>query len=123
LVALDGFIRHCPEEMLPQALLLKGRALLETAQTRDELVRASWPFLRVAIHMTENPLAAEGLLGAAEVMEALDRPDKAVELLEECLAHQAATQATKDCARKALERIRPGATPPGAMPPSAPPRA
>jgi hypothetical protein len=105
---LDRAIRDCPFASLPDLLLLKGRILLQQADTRQDMIRAGWPFMRVAIHMPDDPRAAEGLLGAAEVVERIGRTDQAVELLEECLAHMAATDETKKAARASLARIRPG---------------
>ena len=106
LVGLDGLIERCPEAMLPGALLLKGEVLLRTAQSREELIRAGWPFLRVAVHMPNDPRAAEGLFGAARALERLGRIDKAAELIAECLAHKKLTEETRKRAQAALERLQ-----------------
>jgi hypothetical protein len=107
---LDRAIRDCPAVTLPDLLLLKGKTLLQTASTKEDTLRAGWPFMRVAIHMPDDPRAAEGLLGAAQVVERVGRSDKAIELLEECLAHHALTDQTRKDARSALARLRPGGT-------------
>lgn len=105
LAALNRALTDCPTDALPDFLLLKGRVLLRAANSRAELIRASWPFLRVATHMAEDPRAAEGLLGAAKCLERLGRKDKATELLRECLAHRTISEATTKLAKAELERL------------------
>jgi hypothetical protein len=103
--ALNAVIRDCPESVLPSGLLLKGEALLAGASTPAELIRASWPFLRVAIHMPDDARAAEGLLGAARVLQRLGQPEKAVELLGECLDHRLVSGETRKRAEAALASL------------------
>jgi hypothetical protein len=105
LSGLDHAIEDCPNEQLPDFLLLKGRLLLNSAETREEIIRASWPFLRVAIHMPGDPRAAEGLLGAAAALERLGRPVKARQLLEECLAHPSVADEVRSEAEAAMKRL------------------
>jgi tetratricopeptide (TPR) repeat protein len=105
--SLERAIRWAPEEVLPNFLLLKGRTLLHTAKSEEEIIRASWPFMRVAIHMPEDPRAADGLYGAALALERIGRHDKATALLEECLGHKRLKESTGKSARAALERLRP----------------
>ncbi len=105
LSSLDHAIRDCPDEVLPSFLLLKGQTLLRTAATREEIIRASWPFLRVAIHFRNDSRAAKGLYGAALALERLGRPDKAVELLQECLGHKLLTPQTQSLAETARARL------------------
>ncbi|UCC32713.1 MAG: hypothetical protein JSU86_10600 [Phycisphaerales bacterium] len=112
LSSLDIAIRDCPDEILPSFLLLKGRTLLRTAATREELIRASWPSLRVAVHFRNDSRAAEGLHDAALALERLGRPDKARELLQECLGHKWLTPQTQSLAETARARLlAPGASP------------
>lgn len=105
MAALNRAMTHCPSDDLADLLLLKGRTLLREAKSREDLIRASWPFLRVVAHMPEDPRAAEGLLGAAKCVERLSRKDKATELLRECLAHRAISDATTKLAKAELERL------------------
>ncbi len=104
--AIDEAIRTCPKKILPKFLLFKGKALLGVASNRDDLIRASWPLFRVVVHMAGTVEAAEGLYQAAVVMEKLNRPNKAIAMLEECLEHPRADESTKENARAALERLR-----------------
>ncbi len=106
LQALDAFIQAAPAAMLPPALILKGEALLATAQSREELIRASWPFLRVVIHMPGDPAAPEALWGAARVLERMGLTDRAVEMLRECIAHPAIGVEIRKEAEVSLTRFR-----------------
>lgn len=106
LTAMDRAVRNCPRRLLPDVLLLKGRTLLSAAASRDDLIRAAWSLLRVPIHFPDDPKAAAGLYHASVAVERLGRPDKAMELLEECLAHarlDEKMQPLADAARKRLE--------------------
>lgn len=106
LAGLDRAVRDCPESNLPSFLLLKGRTLLRTAVTREDIVRASWPLMRVAVHFPDDPRGADGLLGAAGALERIGRAGKAVQLLEECLARNDLTDSTRRKARSALARLQ-----------------
>ncbi len=103
---LDQAIRDSVDGIVPDLLLLKGRSLLRGGATREEFVRAGWAFMRVVIHFADDPRAAEGLLGAAAAYERIGRSDKAVRLLEECVAHERAAPAVVKRARAKLERLR-----------------
>jgi len=103
--ALNRALTDCPVDALPDFLLLKGRVLLRQAHSREELIRASWAFLRVVTHMPEDARAAEGFLGAAKCLERLGRKDKATELLRECLALRAIPEATAKIAQEELLRL------------------
>ena len=107
LASLNRAIRDCPDSALPAFLLLKGNTLLHTASTREDFIRASWPFLRVAIHLPDHPKAAEGLYGAALAVDRIGRKDKAIELLTECLQHEHLGDETRQVAEAALARLRP----------------
>ena len=107
LASMDRDIADCPESVLPGFLLLKGKALLETASTRDDVIRASWPLMRVVIHMPHSAEAAEALYYAAGALERLGRPDKAARLLEECLEHQGLDPETRRLALEAMARLQP----------------
>jgi len=104
--SLDRAIQSCPETLLPDFLLLKGRALSQAAVTRNELIRATWPFMRVVAHMPEDPRAAEGLFETAVVLERMGRRDHAADLLRECMAHKGAPAQTREKARATLTRLQ-----------------
>ena len=104
--SLDRAIRWSPQEILPSFLLLKGKTLLRMASTQEDIIRAGWSFMRVAIHMPDDPRAAEGLYAAALALERIGRPDKAVSLLEECLAHKRLGDDTRKLAQAALGRLQ-----------------
>jgi len=106
LADLDRAIRDCPDASLPSFLLLKGEFLLRTALVREDIIRASWPFLRVVVHAPDDPRAADGLLGSASALERLGRSDQAVALVEECLAHKRVDDRTRERARTMLARLR-----------------
>lgn len=106
LAGLNRAIRQCPRSLLPDFLLLKGRALLRGASTREDYIRASWPFLRTAIHFPQSDRAPDGLFGAALAVERLGRYDRAIQLLEECLAHAWVGEETQLSASGAIERLR-----------------
>ncbi|MBI1825440.1 MAG: hypothetical protein HY287_05760 [Planctomycetes bacterium] len=93
--ALDASIRDCPAANLPDFLMLKGDVLSRSAQTREEMIRASWPYLRIAIHMADDPRAADALFAAAGLMQRLERPNWAASLTDECLAHPRISASTK----------------------------
>ena len=113
LADLDRAIRDCPDASLPGFLLLKGETLLRTAASREDIIHASWPFLRVMVHMPDDPRAADGLLGAASVVERLGRTDQAMALLEECIVHKRVSDETRGKAQTQLSRLRAvGASPP-----------
>jgi tetratricopeptide (TPR) repeat protein len=86
--SLDRAIRYCPETLLADFLLLKGRVLSQTAQTLDDMIRAAWPFMRIVAHMPGDARAAEGLYETALMLERMGRRDNAIDLLTECLAHE-----------------------------------
>ena len=104
--SLDRAVRWAPDSTVAAFLLLKGNALLEVAASREELIRAGWVFLRIPIHLPDDPLAADGLVGAATAMERLELIDKAAALLDEALAHERISKKTRTMAERALERLR-----------------
>lgn len=106
LADLDRAIRDCPDSSLPGFLILKGETLLRTAAAREDVIRASWPFLRVVVHMPGDPRAAEALLGAASAVERLGRADQAVAFVEESLAHKRLGDETRGKAQAMLSRLR-----------------
>jgi tetratricopeptide (TPR) repeat protein len=83
---LDRAIRDCPDEWLPSFLLLKGRVLQQSAETHEDWIRASWPFLRVALHFPDDPRAADGYYGAAIALERIGRVDHAMAALRQAMA-------------------------------------
>jgi len=106
LASLDRAVRDCPDSSLPSFLLLKGETLLRTAVGPEDVIRASWPFLRVVVHMSDDPRAADGLLGAAAAVERLGRGNQAIAFVEECLAHKRLSDDTRSKAQAMLTRLR-----------------
>ncbi len=103
---VERAIADCPDEVLADFLLLKGRTLAATASTREDMIRASWPFMRAVAHMPDDAEAAEGLYETALMMERLGRGDRAIDLLNECLAHERITDETRGKAATALKRMQ-----------------
>ena len=64
--------------------------------------------MRVVVHMSDDPRAAQGLYGAALVLERIGRGDKAMALLQECLDHKRISEETRTLASAALTRLRSG---------------
>ncbi len=88
---LDRAIRDCPETSLPGFLVLKGQVLLQSAQSREQIIHAAWSFMRVPIHMPNDDLAPKALLEAARALHKLDKVEQANALLAECYNHPKAT--------------------------------
>ena len=105
LTGLDAAIEDCPAASLPDLLLLKGEVLSATARHREDYIRSGWAFMRVAIHFPDDPRAARALLEAARVHEKIDAPEKAAELLRECLAVESSDAETRAAADAALKRL------------------
>ncbi len=103
---LDRAIRVAPQENLAGLLMLKGRTLAKHASTREDMIRASWPLMRVAIHLRDDPAVAEALYEAALIVERLGRLQKAVVLLAECLAHKSCDEPVRGLASEAMVRVR-----------------
>ncbi len=102
---VDRAILECPASVLPDFLLLKGKTLMGIAKSPDDIIRASWPFMRVAIHMPNDARAAEGLFETARVMEKLNRPTKALELYRECADHPQVAAKLKLQAQAEIARL------------------
>jgi len=103
---LDRAIEDCPQALLPSFLLFRGRMLLSKAESRDDIIRATWPFMRVVAHMPDDPRAADGLYETAVALEHIGREDKAIDLLTECLAHEKVSEETRQKAENELARLR-----------------
>lgn len=103
--AVDRAIRLAPESDLSGFLMLKGRALLKRASTREDLIRASWPFMRVVIHLHGEDAAAEALYETALILERLGQPRKAARLLHECLDHAGCDEHLRALADEAMARV------------------
>ncbi len=104
--SLERAIRNCPKTLLAGFLLLKGETLSRAAVTRDDMIRATWPFMRVVAHMPDDPRAADGLYQTAAVLERMERREKAIDLLTECLAHQHVRAETRRRAEALRKRLR-----------------
>ncbi len=107
LAGLDQAIQYCPKPQLPELLWHKGRVLEKSAHTRDLLIRASWPYLRIAIHFPDHPLAPKGLHHAAELLYRMGNQDKAVALLRECLQHKELDKKTRQLVENAIREWQP----------------
>jgi len=105
LTGLDIALRDCPKGSMPELLLFKGEVLYATARGREDYIRSGWAFMRVPIHFPDDPLTAAALLGAARAHEKIGAPEKAAELLRECLAVKSSDAKTRAAAAKALERL------------------
>ena len=105
LAAVDEAITECPLQVMPDLLLLKGEILLARASDHRDLLRAGSAFMRVAIHFADDERAARGLFWAAKVHQRIKRTDKAVQLLNECLAHARVSPSLKDQAEAELAQI------------------
>jgi len=105
---VDAALTDCPLEVMPELLLLKGQSLLDQASDRRELLRAGSAFMRLAIHFADDRRAPQGLFGAAKVHQRIDRPDKAIQLLQECLAHAKIEAALRAEATAELDRLTAG---------------
>lgn len=103
---LDRAIRYAPEALLPDFLLLKGDVLLAAAQTREALIRASWPYLRVVAHAPDDARSGAALIGAAHALERMESFPQATALLKECLARGDASDDIRHRANEALRRIQ-----------------
>jgi tetratricopeptide (TPR) repeat protein len=103
--ALDRAIRDAPDSHVADFLLLKGRLLSRTAKTREDWVRAAWPFLRIAAHLPDDARAAEALYESARVLERIGRADQAASLLRECLDHAKLDARTREQAEHMMKRL------------------
>lgn len=104
--ALDRAIEACPEESLPDLLLLKGRVLLGRASTKDDVMRAAWPFLRVVIHMPQDRRAAQAAYLAATALDRLGRKESALMLLEDCLSRAEISPELRGSAEELRARLQ-----------------
>lgn len=105
LAAVNEAVKECPLDVIPDLLLLKGEILLARASDRRDLLRAGSAFMRVAIHFADDERGARGLFWAAKMHQRIERTDKAVQLLNECLAHARVSPSLKDRAEAELARI------------------
>jgi hypothetical protein len=106
LTAVDRAVASCPDSSVGGFLLLKGDALVRTASTREDFIRASWPYLRVAAHRPDDSEAADALVGGANALERALQTDDAVKLLEQAIAHPRVSDTARRLANESLERLR-----------------
>ncbi len=105
---VDRLLADAPEAVLPDYLLLKGRALYTSALesgSAEEFKQAGLAFMRVAIHYPSDARAGEALLWAARVHERIQRPAQAVQLLRECLARTDVSRGTRSDAETLLRQL------------------
>lgn len=108
MAALDRAIENCPDESLPDLLLLKGRELLSRASTRDDVIRAAWPFLRVAVHMPQDRRAAQALYLAATALDRLGSKEPAMKALDDCLSRPEISDELRAQAEALRQRLAAG---------------
>jgi hypothetical protein len=106
LASVNPAIADAPMWSLPDLLLLKGRALLEGASGKADLLAAGAALMRLPIHFPDDELAPEGLYWAALLHARIDRPVKATQLLAECLAHARISDALRRQAHEELSRLQ-----------------
>ena len=82
---IDEGILHAPADVVAGFLWTKGRARMIAAKRPDDVIRATWLFMRIAIHMPADPLVPRALLEAGRGLERAGREAKAVGLWRECL--------------------------------------
>jgi tetratricopeptide (TPR) repeat protein len=104
--ALDRAIRDCPTAVLPDLLLLKGEQLSRSGSAREDLLRATYPFLRVAIHFPDDPRAARGFFEAAALLERIGRETQAVNLLRAALEKPRPDPALRARIEGAISRLQ-----------------
>ena len=105
---VDRLLADAPESVLPDFLLLKGRALYASALdsgSADEYKQAGLAFMRVAIHYPSDARAGDALLWSARVHERIQRPAQAVQLLRECLARDDVSGGTRSDAQALLRQL------------------
>lgn len=105
LAAIDRAIRDAPPPLVAGFLLAKGKALLAQAATRQDVIRATWPLLRVLIHMHDDAAAPEAMVHTAMALDRLQRVDKARELYAEALAHPKISDEVRRLAEERLRRV------------------
>lgn len=103
--SLDRAILACPRSLVPSFLLLKGDRLLKAAETRDDLIRASWPYMHIVAMVPTDERAADGLFRTAGIVERIGRSDTAAKLLRKCLEHPRVSDRTRHRAKAALKRV------------------
>jgi len=107
LSALDRAIRDCPAATLPSFLLMKGDVLSRTASTREDSIRAAYPYLRAAVHFPDDPRAALGYYGAGLMMERVGRAEQAIGLLRAGLERAKSDQSLRVRIEAAILRLQP----------------
>ncbi|MEE9293922.1 MAG: hypothetical protein V3W34_03010 [Phycisphaerae bacterium] len=95
-----------PATVLPELLLVKAEALLQSAADDATATRAGWAAMRVVIHYPDDVLVPDALLLAAGVQERAGRVPTALRLLDECVNHERATPAAAKTATDRAERLR-----------------
>jgi hypothetical protein len=105
--AADRLLADGPEPLVPELLLLKGRALYAEALesgSQEMFKQAGLAFMRVAIHYPSDARSGEALLWAARVHERIQRPAQAVQLLRECLGRPDLAVGTRSDAQMLLRQ-------------------
>ncbi len=102
---IDEGILHAPADVVAGFLLTKGRARMIVAKKPDQVIRATWLFMRIAIHMPADPLAPQALLEAGRGLERVGREAKAVALWRECLGMQQIDEQTRKVVEAEVARV------------------
>ena len=103
--AINRSLSTAPRDYLAPLLLLKSEALYLSAASPDDYLGAAIPAMRAAIYFADTPDAARGLLLAAKAHQACGHTDDAIRLLREVLRRDAATDQTRQSARRELKRL------------------
>lgn len=104
-LALEDAIAYSPAETLPAFLLLKGHRLMSQADSPEQIIRATWLYMRVAIHFPDDQRAVDGLYHTAMAMDRMGRPGKAKMLLTESLRHEKISDVMRKTVRSAMENL------------------
>lgn len=98
-------LKNAPQAVLPELLLAKARILAGRATDRESWIRTGWVAMRVVIHYPQDERTPEALLLAADVHERIGRIPTAVQLLNECAAHDRCTVRLRKRAQSEIERL------------------
>lgn len=105
LASVDRAIRDAPPSLVAGFLLIKGKSLLAQAATRQDVIRATWPLLRIVIHLHDDAAAPEAMVQTGIALDRLHRADKARESYTEAIAHPKITDEIRRLAEERLRRI------------------
>jgi len=105
---VNADLLSAPKDVLPEALVVKARALLATAQSASDRIRAGLAAMRVVSHYRTDSRVPEALFITARVHELIGRPATAIQLLDECIANPRISEPLRERATAAIDRLRAG---------------